>query len=64
MLSNPDAQPNAAINHWIAAILVFDFKLAADMHKGPDGLSRHEPAPGKEEDDSEDWVHNALSFGT
>ena len=43
MLNNPDVQPNATINHWIAAILLFDFKLAhvpADKHKGPDGLSR------------------------
>jgi len=35
MLSNPDIQPNTAINRWIAAILLFDFKLAhipADKH--------------------------------
>ena len=55
-------------NHWIAAILVFDFKLVhvpADKHKGPDSLSRHEPALGKEEDDNpEDWVDNALSLST
>jgi transposase InsO family protein len=68
MLSNPDVQPNAAINRWIAAILLFDFKLThvpADKHKGPDGLSRREPAPGEEEDDDpEDWVNHALSLGT
>ena len=68
MISNPDIQPNAAINRWIAAILLFDFKLAhvpADKHKGPDGLSRREPVPGEdEEDDPEDWVDNALALGT
>ena len=42
MLSNPDMQPNTAMNRWIAAILLFDFKLVhipADRHHGPDGLS-------------------------
>jgi hypothetical protein len=67
MLSNPDVQPNAAINRWIAAILLFDFKLVhvpADKHKGPDGLSRREPAPDEEEDeDPEDWVDSALALG-
>ena len=68
MLSNPNVQPNAAINCWIAAILLFDFKfklahVPADKHKGPDDLSRREPAPGEEEDDDpEDWVDNALSL--
>jgi hypothetical protein len=36
MISNPDIQLNAAINHWIAAILLFDFKLVhipADKHR-------------------------------
>ena len=68
MLRNPDIQPNATINRWIAAILLFNFKLVhvpADKHKGPDGLSRREPAPGKEEaDDPEDWVDTALTLGT
>jgi hypothetical protein len=27
MLNNPDIQPNATINQWIAGILLFDFKL-------------------------------------
>jgi hypothetical protein len=67
MISNPDIQPNAAINRWIAAILLFDFKLVhvpADKHCGPDSLSRREPAPNEEEeDDPEDWVDHVLSLG-
>jgi hypothetical protein len=42
MLNNPDCQPNATINRWIAAIHLFDFKLVhvpAHKHHGPDGLS-------------------------
>jgi len=67
MLSNPDVQLNAAINHWIAAILLFNFKLVhvpADKHKGPDGLSRHEPISGEDEEDEDpkDWVDNALTL--
>lgn len=45
MINNPDVQPNATINHWIAGILlpVFNFKLwhvAAKDHAPADGLSR------------------------
>jgi transposase InsO family protein len=64
MLSNPDIQPSAAINRWIAAILLFDFKLVhipAEKHEGPDGLSRREPIPG--EDDAEEWVDDVLALG-
>jgi len=66
MLSNPDVQPNATINRWIAAILLFNFKLVhipAEKHHGPDGLSRREPADGEEEDDLEEWIDQALSLG-
>jgi hypothetical protein len=68
MLSNPDVQPNAAINRWIAAILLFDFKLVhipAEKHQGPDGLSRREPIPGEDDDegDPEEWVDEVLSLG-
>jgi len=43
MLRNPDVQPNTTINRWIAAILLFNFKLVhmpTEKHRGPDGLSR------------------------
>ena len=67
MLKNPDIQPNATINRWIAAILLFDFKLVhvpAEKHHGPDGLSRREPADGEsEDDDPEDWIDATLSLG-
>jgi len=66
MLCNPDIQPNAVVNHWIATILLFNFKLIhipADKHHGPDGLSRHEPAPGEDEEDNpKDWVDQVLSL--
>ena len=54
MLNNPNVQPNAAINCWIAAIWLFDFKLAhvlAEKHLSADGLSRREPLPGEDDED-------------
>jgi len=67
MLKNPDIQPNTTINRWIAAILLFDFKLVhvpVEKHHGPDGLSRCEPADGESEDnDPEDWIDATLSLG-
>jgi hypothetical protein len=68
MLSNPDMQPNAAINRWIAAISLFHFKLVhvpTDKHRGPDGLSRCEPVPGEDDDegDPEEWIDEVLSLG-
>jgi len=68
MLANPDIQPNAAINRWIAAILLFDFKLVhipAEKHHGPDGLSQHEPAEGEvdKEDNPEEWIDDTLCLG-
>ena len=42
MLNNPDVQPNATINRWIAGILLFDFTLQhvpATAHTAADGLS-------------------------
>ena len=67
MINNPDQQPNATINQWIAGILLFQFKLvhvAAEKHKGPDGLSHHPPSelnPPEPEDD-EDWLDKAYGF--
>ena len=64
MLSNPDIQPNAAINHWIAAILLFNFKLIhipTEKHHGPNGLSRCKPIPG-EDNVKEEWVNDILSL--
>ena len=68
MINNPDVQPNAAMNCWIVAILLFDFKLVhvpADKHAGPDGLSRRPPMEGEdeEEEDPEDWVNEVLGLG-
>jgi len=67
MLKNPDIQPNATINRWIATILLFDFKLVhmpAEKHRGPDSLLRCEPADGEDkEDDPEEWINNILSLG-
>ena len=42
MINNPDIQPNASMNQWIAAILLFNFKLQhvpGSKHARPDGLS-------------------------
>ena len=67
MLNNPDIQPNATINRWIAAILTFDFKLVhvpAAKHTGADGLSRRRAAPedGEEESDVEEWIDRAAGL--
>ena len=61
MLNNPDLQPNAMMNRWIAAILLFSFKLVhvpAEKHHRPDGLSQREPMDGEDndKDDPEDWI--------
>jgi hypothetical protein len=70
MLNNPDIQPNAAMNRWIAGILMFDFTLKhvpGSKHQGPDGLSRRQCAPedDKEDeetsDDVEEWLDELLS---
>ena len=41
MINNPNIQPNATINRWIAGILLFRFKLVhvPGATHGPDGLS-------------------------
>src|SRR6201746_704748 len=68
MINNPDLQPNASINRWIAGILLFDFQLvhvSGDRHRGADGLSRRPASPNDpiENDDHEDWLDHAYSFG-
>jgi hypothetical protein len=67
MINNPDLQPNATINQWIAGVLLFLFKLihvSALKHKGVDGLSRHPPVEEDpmEDGDYEDWIDRAYSF--
>jgi hypothetical protein len=71
MINNPDIQPNATINRWIAGILLFRFKLIhvpGIMH-GPDGLSRRRRQPEDEitADDlddhkSDDWIDRAYGL--
>jgi hypothetical protein len=62
MLNEPDLQPNAAVNHWIQGILLFDFKLIhipATKFRGPDALSRRRPAPDEEVlSDDDSWLDN------
>ena len=65
MLNNPDLQPNATLNRWIAGILLFDFTLIhvpAIHHKGPDALSRRPPADDDsevEDDNEDDWFEKS-----
>jgi hypothetical protein len=68
MINKPDIQPNAAINRWIAAILLFDFRLVhipGDRHSGPDGLSRQphtDNGDNENSDDIEEWIDLAGGF--
>jgi hypothetical protein len=67
MINNPDLQPTATINRWIAGILLFHFKLvhiSVDKHAGPEGLSCRPPTAKDppEEDDIEDWLDDVYSF--
>lgn len=67
MINNPDLQPNATINRWIAAILLFTFLLRhvpGLSHGGADGMSRRVAAPGDpvEDDDFEEWIDRAYSL--
>jgi hypothetical protein len=67
MLNNPDIQPNATINRWIAGILLFNFKLIhvpAAAHSAADGLSRRlrSDQDPPETDDYEDWIDQSYGF--
>lgn len=68
MINNPDVQPNASINRWIAGILLFDFELRhvpAKDHTAADGLSRRrrsEEEGEQEGDDYEGWIDEANAF--
>ncbi|GBE81975.1 hypothetical protein SCP_0403510 [Sparassis crispa] len=67
MLNNPDIQPNATINRWIAGILLFDFRLVhvpGSCHTGANGLSRrpHTNEDPEEDDDFEQWLDEANAF--
>ena len=68
MLQNPDIAPNATINRWITAILLFQFTLVhvPGTQHGPDGLSRRLPQddddPPDVDEDFEDWVDNMNGF--
>jgi len=69
MINNPTLHPNDAVNRWIAAILLFDFKLVhipAEKHTGADGLSRRPRADGDPEpedpDELEEWIDTNSGF--
>jgi len=68
MINNPDIQPSAMINRWIAGIFLFHFKLKhvpGKDHASADGLSRRPQAPEDliDEDNHEDWIDKSYAFG-
>ena len=71
MINNLDIQPNASMNRWIAAILLFNFKLRhvpGSKHAGPDGLSRRRRSPDDNEIDEtpqeiDEWLDDVVSCG-
>jgi len=70
MLNKPDLHPNAAMNRWITAILIFDFELVhvpGTKHKGPNGLLRRRVADSEEEregiEKAEGWVDEIIGAG-
>jgi hypothetical protein len=70
MLRNPDIAPNATINRWITAILLFQFTLVhvPGTRHGPDGLSRRlpqeddDPENSNDQEEFEDWVDQMNGF--
>ena len=71
VMNNPDIQPNASMNQWIAAILLFNFKLRhvpGSKHAGLDGLSRRRRSPDDNEVDEtpqeiDEWLDDVVSCG-
>ena len=71
MINNLDIQPNASMNQWITAILLFYFKLRhvpGSKHVGLDGLLRQQRSVDDEEVDEtpeeiEDWLDDVVSCG-
>ena len=71
MINNPDIQPNASMNQWMAAILLFNFKLKhvpGSKHAGPDGLSRRRQLPDDQEVDEtpeevDEWLDDVIGCG-
>ncbi|KIJ22801.1 hypothetical protein M422DRAFT_196680 [Sphaerobolus stellatus SS14] len=54
------------MNRWIAAILLFNFKLVhvpGKDHAGPDGLSRRRVVEGDVEEKDDGWVNEVLGLG-
>jgi len=67
MINNPDLNPNATFNQWIATIRLFDFQLKhvpTTIHTGPDGMSRKPPTTEDiqeaESDDIDEWIDEKL----
>lgn len=69
MINNPDIQPNASLNCWLAGIQTFDFVLChvpTSHHRAPDGLSCRRRADGdtneETKDDVDDWIDKLLGY--
>ena len=67
MINNPNIQPNATINRWIAGILLFNFQfrhVSAKDHTLADGLSQRLETVGDPEEinDAEEWIDHAYAF--
>ncbi|KAJ8496336.1 hypothetical protein ONZ45_g12495 [Pleurotus djamor] len=67
MINSPDIHPSAAINRWIAGILLFDFTLRhvpGKSHAPADGLSRRPRAPEDPvvDEDIDAWIDEANGF--
>jgi len=70
MLNKLDLYPNAAMNRWIIAILIFDFELVhvpGTKHKRLDRLSKRRVVEGEEEgegvEEAENWVDKIIGCG-